>query len=264
MVSSNREPEPPTTSQPPVYSSLELHTPTTLLASPHLPALFNLINHAFDHSHNKAGSSHLPPSEKARLQTHAQLGDEVGHDGFILIMLQKPTSSSPSSPAGTSTEGFLSPSGHRIIGTASAKPYHPSHPIASSIDSSNATHLFKRPPPPKPHPEAENTSTPQWELLAMVVDPSLQGHGLATQLTNLTIDEIKSRCVSNPHPPPSTPSEASPNDKLTLLLSTMKDLNENYYLKRGWTTTDTRSFPPGTMGSRDGFSVVEMCKTIAL
>ncbi len=98
----------------------------------------------------------------------------------------------------------------------------------------------------------------------MVVDPSLQGRGLATQLTNLTIDEIKRRCGSDLHPPPSNPSKASQKDKITLLLSTMKDLNENYYLKRGWTTTDTRSFPPGTMGSRDGFSVVEMCKTIAL
>lgn len=50
--------------------------------------------------------------------------------------------------------------------------------------------------------------------------------------------------------------------KIVLLLSTMQELNEGYYAKRGWKATVLRRFPPGTMGSRDGFGVIEMMKII--
>lgn len=98
----------------------------------------------------------------------------------------------------------------------------------------------------------------------MAVDPLLQGRGLATEFMNLTIDEIKRRCRSNLRSIISNSSEENGKGKLMLLLSTMQNLNEGYYLRRGWTTTETRSFPPGTMGSRNGFSVVEMFKSVDL
>lgn len=255
MASSNTQSQSATASQSSAYSTIELHTPTTLIASPHLPALFNLINRTFDAGHNKDGHSLLPQTELARLETHSQLGEEVGPDGFILIMLQSP--SSPSSlPA--SNGGYFSPSGHRVMGTASARPYVPTHTIASADDVSHSARLFKRPPPPKN--SSEDDGTPQWEILAMVVDPPLQGRGLATQLMNLTIDEIRRRCGSGLRDSTSAPS----SETVMLLLSTMKSLNESYYAKRGWTTTENRYFPPGTKGSRDGFTVVEMFKSVAL
>ncbi len=46
------------------------------------------------------------------------------------------------------------------------------------------------------------------------------------------------------------------------MLSTMQDVNETYYLKRGFKTMDVKTFPPGTQGSRDGFSVAEMVKVL--
>lgn len=48
------------------------------------------------------------------------------------------------------------------------------------------------------------------------------------------------------------------------MLSSMQELNETYYAKRGWTTTGVRRFQPGTMGSRDGFGVVEIMKIVDL
>ena len=248
-------------------ATLELHTPSSLLTSPHLPALFSLINHCFDHGHNKDGRSLLPPSDLARLQTHDQLGEEVGPDGFIFIMLQQ----QPSPQAGdlekeayqhAKEKGFISPQGNqRVIGSASAKPYK----IPKEIKKlGGAAELFKRLPPSASENQNDD-DTPQWEILAMVVDPALQGRGLASHFLNLTIDEIKRRCRSSS-------AEANVDEKderekkkeVMLLLSTMAILNETYYAKRGWTTTSSKSFPKGTGGSRDGFSVVDMYRRVEL
>ena len=261
----------------PDYSSLELHTPSSLIGSPHLPALFKLINSSFNHCHNKDGFSFFPWSETTRLQTFEQLGEEVGSDGFTLIMLMKdtPSTSADSNAKTRQTEGFRSPDGQRVIGTASAKPYTPTKAGSGSGDASH--HFFKRPPP---DPSEDNDTTPKWELLAMAVDISLQGKGLASQLMNLTIDEIKRRCGSGLRetslskrgliatPPDEEYGEktvaAANGGKVKLLLSTMRILNEGYYAKRGWTATNYKSFPPGTMDSRDGFEVVDMYKNVDL
>ena len=264
----------------PSYTTLELHTPSTLLNSSHLPALFSLINYAFDLAHQKDGRSLLPPSDLARLKTHNQLGEEVGADGFVLIMLQQ---HEPQDSSSDSSAGFRSPGGQRIIGTASAKPYTLANPADEPGDAIH--HLFKRLPDSKTSTTGHDDELPRWEILAMVVDPTLQGQGLATQLMNLRIDEIKRRCGSGlrqvdsviPHPPPlfsdlSVEAVRDANDvpvqekrkSVSLLLSTMKDLNEGYYARRGWTATATRCFPKGTMGSRDGFRVVEMFRRVRL
>lgn len=319
-------------------TTLLLHTPHNLLSSPHLPALFRLLNHCFNHAHNKDGFSRLPPVENARLGTLSQLGEEVGPDGFILILLQPSSSTSttlqardeaPANGVSRSPEdqdGFLSPNGSKILATASAKPYKPTKPTLSTPDSNSLgnTQFFKR--PPSTSSESKEDGMPKWEILAMAVDPTLQGLGLASKLMEETIGEIKKRCrqsaqsttiatttatATNPHPDPSsspspsktqstgtsttsttntihtnhpTPSptpEPSNDDndndnekeeeekeegksKIRLMLSTMQDLNETYYAKRGWTTTAVRRFPPGTSGSRDGFGVVEMGKVVSL
>jgi hypothetical protein len=47
-----------------------------------------------------------------------------------------------------------------------------------------------------------------------------------------------------------------------IILSTLKEANFKYYLKRGYTMTAEKKFEPGFHGSRDGFSVVEMAKKL--
>jgi len=188
-------------------------------------------------------------------------------------MLQQPTAhETQSEKEGKQTgwENFRSPGGQRVIGTASAKPY-----TVAKTDGKEPTDgvhlLFKRVPAPQTDVD---DGTPQWECLSMVIDPTLQGRGLATQLMNLTVDEIKRRGGSGLRDPSATRdmSEAKASDgtndekkkELMLPLSTMKDLNEGYYAKRGWTATATKEFPKGTRGSRDGFRIVEMFKRVEL
>lgn len=191
-------------------------------------------------------------------------------------MLQQPSSKegqAGGSNLETKEEGFRSPQGQRIIGSVSAKPYITTRP---GEEPGDVVHVFfKRPPPPSSSTvETENT-TPQWEILAMVVDPAFQGRGLATQLINLTVDEIKRRCWSNMQDPvagnPGLATDSNNDGKsgerkheILLLLSTMKGVNEVYYGKRGWTATATREFPKALLGGTDGFHVVEMSKRVLL
>ena len=58
--------------------------------------------------------------------------------------------------------------------------------------------------------------------------------------------------------------KAKEKGEILLMLSSLQELNESYYQKRGWSTTNIRRFPKGTMGSQDGFGVVEMMKVIPL
>ena len=288
-----------TTASAPSYTSLELHTPTTLLASPHLPALVSLINYSFDTAHNKdpLALSLLPPG-RARLDTYEQLGKEVGPDGFIIVMLQQqPTLQEneldrASSQTPESQVLFRSPNGQRVIGTASARPHTITKEGKGIVNPTIS--LFKRSSlAPDSAQTNDDDGIPQWEILASAVDPTLQGRGLGTQLMNLTIDEIKRRCGSGLRDPSVAASEASQsrnqeasgtildrgettpdginglgakkeNKEVILLLSTMQQLNEQYYTMRGWTATQTKHFPPGTRGSQDGFSIVEMCKRVEL
>ena len=275
MTSITSSSKPIQTSTTPSCTTFELHTPASLLDSPHLPALFSLINRCFNEAHGKDGRSLLPPSELARLQTHEQLGEEVGPDGFILVMLQQSNESTDHEVNQYAKDrGFISPTGQRVIGSASAKPYTISKP---NKELPGVTGLFKRLPPANSSEKNDDDDhTPQWEILAMSVDPVLQGRGLASQLMNLTIDEIKRRCgsglrdtniqIKDSNEPNITTavSEGEKKKEVMLLLSTMQVLNESYYAKRGWTTTNTRWFPKGTSGSRDGFAVVEMFKRVEL
>ena len=189
----------------------------------------------------------------------------------------------------------------RIIGTASAKPYQipsskspsPSSsadtailPITAPPTPVDATSLFKR-QPGAPESLAAYADLPKWEILVTVVDPALQGRGLAGKLMDITVAEIRRRVkeqenssnagagVPNGAPGDSETVEdntgvrnsdphhqAEQQGQIWLLLSTMQELNEKYYAKRGWVTTASRQFEKGTMGSRDGFGVVEMRKVV--
>ena len=131
----------------------------------------------------------------------------------------------------------------------------------------------------------------------MVVEPTLQGRGIAGQLMGLTIEEIKRRVRQggaeeggqegeyegdggmereggndragrggddDDVEEGGEEKEKGKNTEILLMLSSLQELNESYYQKRGWSTTNIRRFPKGTMGSQDGFGVVEMMKVIPL
>lgn len=226
-----------------------------------MPALFTLINRSFTTGHNSAGRSLLPPSEYARLRTYTQLGDEVGADGFTWItFLHTNASASASDKGGEGREREEKEEKGKVIGSASAKPYH--LPCAdngneSKKDVPDSVPLFKRQPGTERELQ-EHALLPKWEILVTVVDVELQGRGLAKELMDITLAEIRRRVSQGRD----EGEEGKGEGKILLLLSTMQELNETYYAKRGWTTTGLRRFLPGTMGSRDGFGVVEMMRVV--
>lgn len=175
-----------------------------------------------------------------------------------------------------------------VIATASAKPFIPPerHNKESGREPASEK-LFKR-QPDTDNALAAYAGLPKWEIICTCVEPTLQGRGIAGQLMDLTIEEVKRRVVEskdggherrhggdgemNGEGTNHQKNEEAVADKmkekakgeLLLMLSSMQELNESYYAKRGWQTTGVRRFPPGTMGSRDGFGVVEMMKVVSL
>ncbi len=178
--------------------------------------------------------------------------------------------------------------GATLVATASAKPYALTQLNEDQLRAK--THLlFKRPPPNHSGSNAsmderrdkEDDGWPKWEILAMAVHPTLQGRGLASRLLEQVIAEIKSRASASLSRQSPTRHDQSGVDganqagildgegkvakaKVMLMLSTMLEMNEAYYLKRGFISTDVRRFGPGTMGSKCGFSAVEMMRFVDL
>ena len=221
------------------YTELRLFEPQNLASSEHLSPLCELINAAFLHGHTKG--KQLLPSEVKRLESASQLLSEIDAEGFVLVM-------------------FID---SEIIATASAKPFKPL-PVGQT-HGSEMNMLFKRKPKithssseSNGNPEAEtqdivDADIPSWELLAMAVKPSLQGQGFATRLLNASIDEIKRRLRMQ-----TDGTDHRTPGKFNVLISTMQELNEAYYMNKGWQTTDVKYFEAGTGGSVEGFHVVEM------
>ncbi|KAL2043754.1 hypothetical protein N7G274_003273 [Stereocaulon virgatum] len=240
----------------------QLHSPTSLNASPHLPALFKLINKCFDISHNPPGHSYLPPSETARLRKPEQLAEEIGPKGFTFIILVQNADAMFNKSGPRNSKGMGEALRERVIATASAKPFIlPQTPSSPSSPES----IFKRQPGTHKYLEPY-AHLPKWEILVMVVDPELQGRGIAGQLLDITVEEIKKRCAADSKGGESRNGIESEGGKgqVMLLLSTMQEVNEAYYMRRGWVCTEARRFGPGVLGSRDGFGVVEMGRCVGL
>lgn len=87
---------------------------------------------------------------------------------------------------------------------------------------------------------------PRWEIICNAVHPDYQKQGLAAQLYDAMMKEIRSR---------ESPRE---DHRVHLVITTMKEPNEVYYHKRGFVTTAEKRFEPGYGDSEVGFSVVEM------
>ena len=269
-----------------------LLSPVALAQSPHLPALVELVNYTYHHLHSDRGNGRrLPPDPATRLRSLTQLCAELEPSGFTILIFSSEFSQDEHVD-GLVTNGT---NGKTLIATASAKPYVANMPyVATKPDGEemgkDAFLLFKRPPPDvsktemsdeNGEPDGDAERWPKWEILAVAVHPILQGRGLASTLMDQTIEEIKARAYAaipssiptqryqNPtdgagHPRILDSGEKGAKGKVMLMLSTMLEFNESYYLKRGFVTTGVRRVEPGTMGSLDGFSVVEMMRWVDL
>lgn len=152
---------------------------------------------------------------------------------------------------------------------------------------SDVNRMFKRPEPvlpipPKPttnassHMEEEDgeekwgKDIPSYEILAMAVSPELQGRGIASQLLDATVRTIRERVrETNLSALEAGIGEGGgaggeKGGRVKILLSTLKELKEEYYVRKGWKSTHERRFPAGVGGSEEGFGVVDMIRIVSL
>lgn len=236
--------------------TLRLYSPTSLSTdyAELLPSLTTLINLCYSVGHSSSPHGILLPYSWQRLSTNTSLIEEVGKDGFIFILT-----------AHTPEDGKPG-----LIASASAKPFKELDHHELAQGSHVLTNFKRKATAPKttslssdfvqvPHPSSEHdpdavldkdSALPKWEIICNVVHPDYQKRGIAGQLHDAVIKEIRSR--------------ESPNEDqdVDLVITTMKELNEVYYQKRGFVTTAEKRFEKGVGGSEVGFSVVETEKIV--
>lgn len=195
---------------------------------PQLPELAAVLNRSYTHCHLHGAGYEIFPPDVGRLGKPEDLESEIGPDGFCVIA--------------------FSSAHDRIIASASAKPYHIGKAEGASGE---ANMMFKRPAVATILAEDEE-ALPMWELLAMAVDPDLQGKGISNQLLDVTLEEIKIRVAE----------KATCKNGIKILISVAKEINEGYYLKKGWETTQERLYPAGSAGNTSKFTVLDMVKVV--
>ena len=242
-------------------------SPAVLAQSPYLPAISQLINYSYKRALADAGKGGLlPPDSTKRLRSPTQLCSELETDSFTMLIF------SPDLTCNELTDGHMTDFEYgALVATASARPYAPGW-LRGETDGDEMNLLFKRPYPTR----EDNEPWAKWEVLAMAVHPSLQHRGLGEQLEDQMTAEIKSRAFASiSYPAPQLNSQDSFDNgeypesttkvakkKLMIVGTVVRELNESRYHKKGYTTIGIERFEPGTMGSRDGFSVAKIMKWI--
>ncbi|KAL8714292.1 MAG: hypothetical protein Q9225_006596 [Loekoesia sp. 1 TL-2023] len=239
---------PPTALQ--IYSTTSLEREHADL----LPPLTALINLCYSVGHTSSPHGVLLPYSYKRLATNTSLLTEVGRNGFVLVLSIK------------DSEGQ-----EELIASASAKPFKElGH--TELVQGIELLHHFKRraaAPPPITSTSSSPLQTqdsnsgedtvaplekgddpPKWEIICNVVHPGYQKRGIAAQLFDALIREIRKR------------EPKSGSKRVHFVITTMKEMNEIYYQKRGYVTTREQRFEKGVGGSEVGFSVVEMERII--
>ena len=208
-------------------TTVTLYASRDLAAAGLIPGLHDLINDAFAGSHSRSGAM---SAKEPRLQSHGQLVQELSGPGMFTYVITY---------TGTDT----------AIGVASAKRYKSisSPPAELGIQKRAFTRIG-----------ASEPNTEGFELSSMAVSPSLQRQGLAGFLMTLVEEEVKRRFLI-------TRAETGPPDLgLVMLLTTIKQINAEFYTRRGYSLDYETVHEAGFLGSENGFSVAHMSKKVAL
>jgi GNAT superfamily N-acetyltransferase len=220
-ITTQSQPGPLVHSKP---TTITLYASRDLKATGLIHQMHDFINNAFGNSHNVSG---IFPTTSQRLGSRDQLVAELSGPGIFTYVVTY---------TGTQT----------VIGTASAKRYKDtvSSKPASEEDQKST---FTRSGVFGPHSEG-------WELSLMAVDPSLQRQGLAGLLMKLVEGEVKRRFVLD------RAERGLPDLKLVMLLTTLKEINWDFYVRRGYQLDYETYHGPGWLGSSTGYHVVHMSK----
>lgn len=244
MDLSTQTPGPEVDGQPSIIS---FFAPGQLKGYPYLGPLRLLINAAFVANHCGPATNDLFPPSLTRLHTDDQLPAELGPETFTYVVSSLvPENGDPP----------------RLYATCSGSPYNPKSPYTPGVgrtDGADEGGMQRT-------IALDVERNEFWELRMLVVNPVLQKQGLGGLLMTLVEGEIVRRSAETRLQ--LSKVESSPKDghangdvqkmngaiaakKLVLTLTTCKEVNEAYYLRRGWLTTELK--PMGNLfnASRD-------------
>ncbi|KAK4543297.1 hypothetical protein LTR36_005656 [Oleoguttula mirabilis] len=226
-------------------TTVTLYEPSQLAGSPAIPSLYHVVNRAFSESHQATGCL---PASLNRLDSPEQFMLQVGNDPgtFVYIITW----------AGTD-QAIATVGAHRYVTPV----------VISDIGSGKKGTTFQRVHLPKAPGEVEAGDA--WELKLMVVDPGLQGQGLASYLMTLVDEEAKRRCKDSGLVAAETTTKEEglgagtlQRRLLYMVLTAVKECTELFYTRRGYTPDYETAYEPGFMGSPKGFHVIHMSKVL--
>ncbi|GAB1725572.1 hypothetical protein NU195Hw_g6448t1 [Hortaea werneckii] len=230
--------------------------------------LFHMINRSFSQSHahsSKTGGKPLIPSHLDRLNSPEEFLAQVGSDEGTFVYLI--TYDSPDGGAGdvpVATAGA-----HRYVA-----PVLETTGEEEGGEAGQGRKVFRRVGLPERAMEIAGAGVDVdcWELKVMAVDVEAQGQGLASYLMKLVDDEVKKRFgslggvngggkVANSAAAQGIENNADAGRRrLFMLLTTLKEINEDLYARRGYEKDYETWHAPGTLGSETGFTVVHMSR----
>ncbi|KAG9004198.1 hypothetical protein FRB94_002630 [Tulasnella sp. JGI-2019a] len=235
------------------WSIISLLTPKQLKVYPYLQPLRNLVNAAFQSNHNGPVTNYLFPTDRQRLVTDDQLGSELGPSSFTFII---------SSPV--SNDGSGGPP--RLYASASGRPYIPKEAKKDLPKDIEAMHRTKVP--------IDLDKYEAWELKILVVDPTLQKQGLGSLLMKLVEAEVVKRSAQKRLQASKIESTGGASDdivknglmekKVIMLLDGVKETVDEYYLRRGWVTTEVKPMENGALGASREWEACFMQKDVTL
>ncbi|KAL8953427.1 MAG: hypothetical protein Q9222_000740 [Ikaeria aurantiellina] len=90
---------------------------------------------------------------------------------------------------------------------------------------------------------------PKWEVMTVCVHPDWQKQGLADMLLQSVAKEVSSQVVAGDR-----------GCEFKLVVRTLKEINEQYWLRKGFKTVAEKFFEPGLFGSTHGFHLLDMTR----
>ncbi|KAL8954082.1 MAG: hypothetical protein Q9183_007297 [Haloplaca sp. 2 TL-2023] len=101
---------------------------------------------------------------------------------------------------------------------------------------------------PMVHTDGQD-EVPRWEIMTVCVNPEMQKQGLAEDIIHRVLEEVGT-LVAN--------SGQGPHFKL--VVRTLKEINEQYWTRKGFKTVGEKFFEPGLFGSPTGFHIIDMTR----
>lgn len=90
---------------------------------------------------------------------------------------------------------------------------------------------------------------PRWEVMTVCVRLELQKQGLAEKLLELVTDEVSSQVKAQGKGP-----------RFKLVVRALKEINEKYWLSKGFKPVGEKFFEPGIFGSPTGFHMLDLTR----